>query len=125
MQKVLFFIALFSATTLCAQQEQIVSKHKNGNPEFVVWMKGDPGSAKIVREEAYYEDGTIEYTGNYKDGVEDGVWIYYYENGNKRLEETYRDGLEHGVRYEYAPDGSLSAEFHYNKGRLGKEIRHK
>lgn len=121
---VLLILIVFSGT-LYAQKEHVVSTHEDGTPEFVVWMKGSPGSEKIVKEEAYFEDGKVEYTGHYKNGVEDGLWTYYYENGNKKYEETYKNGVEHGVRYEYAPDGSLRVEIHFDKGRVVKEIRHK
>lgn len=125
MRNLLLIIFIFGAVQMHAQKKHVVSSHEDGTPEFVVWMKGQPGSEKIVKEEAYYPDGTIEYTGHYKDGVEDGLWTYYYDNGNKKLEETYKNGVEDGVRYEYAPDGSLRAEFIYKNGKLAKEIRHK
>lgn len=125
MRTLILFLFVFATITVNAQKEHVVSAYDNGTPEFVVWMKGKPGDEQIVKEEAYYEDGKTQYTGHYKNGVEDGTWTYYYDNGNKKLEESYEDGVEHGVRYEYAPDGSLRAEFHYDKGRLGEEIRHK
>lgn len=125
MRNILLIIFIFGAVHMHAQKKHVVSSYDDGTPEFVVWMKGQPGSEEIVKEESYYPDGTLEYTGHYKDGVEDGLWTYYYENGNKKLEETYKDGVEDGVRYEYAPDGSLRAEFTYKNGKLGKEIRHK
>lgn len=122
----LFFVgcALISAPIL-AQKKHIVSSYENGTPEFVVWMKGSPGNEKIIKEEAYFPNGNVEYTGHYKNGTEDGIWTYYYEDGNKKLEESYKAGLEHGSRFEYAPDGSLRVEFQYKNGQLAKEIRHK
>ncbi len=126
MFRVLFIICFtLLSIQLFAQKKHIVSNHDNGDPAFVVWMKGKPGNEKIVKEEAYYLNGNVEYTGFYKDGLEDGIWVYYYEDGTKKLEETYKEGAEHGSRYEYAPDGSLRVEFIYKNGRLAKEIRHK
>lgn len=119
----LFFVAF--GTTLHAQKRHVVSSHPDGSPEFVVWMKGKPGDEQVVKEEAYFANGKTEYTGHYKNGVEDGLWTYYYDNGNKKYEESYEQGVEHGVRYEYAPDGSLRVEIHYDQGRIAKEIRHK
>jgi antitoxin component YwqK of YwqJK toxin-antitoxin module len=119
------FLLLIFSIQLSAQKKNIVKSYDDGTPEFVVWTKGSAGEEKVVKEEAYYPDGTVQYTGHYKDGVEDGLWTYYYENGNKQIEETYKNGVEDGVRYEYAPDGSLRVEMHYKKGRMAKEIRHK
>lgn len=116
---------LFVTISACGQKKQVVSSHENGNPEFVVWMKGKKEEAIVVKEEAYYADGKIEYTGFYKDEKEDGTWVYYYDNGNKKEEINYSEGVLDGTTYEYAPDGSLRLEIHYNQGRIEKEIRHK
>ncbi|SRR5690606_34584038 len=125
MRLFILFVIILTTQHVQAQKMHVVSTYDDGTPEFVVWMKGSAENEKIVKEEAYFPNGKVEYTGFYKNGVEDGVWTYYYDNGNKKLEETYKAGIEDGVRYEYAPDGSLRAEFHYKNGQLGKEIRHK
>lgn len=125
MRIALLLLLIFPAFQLLAQQKHVVSQYDDGTAQFVVWMKGKKGAEEIVKEEAYYPNGSVEYSGHYKDGVEHGVWTYYYENGNKQVEEHYEKGVEHGIRSEYALDGSLRVEFHYDKGRLAKEIRHK
>lgn len=125
MRYLIITIFLLGSLSALAQKKHHVSAYDDGTPEFVVWMKGSPGSEKIVKEEAYFPDGQIEYTGFYKDGVEHGTWIYYYDNGNKKVEEEYKEGLEDGTRYEYALDGSLRTEIRYKKGKVAKEIKHK
>lgn len=123
-----FILLIFSfliASQVVAQRKQIVSIHDNGNPEFVVWTKGKNEKSQVVKEEAYYPDGTVEYTGTYRREKEHGTWTFYYETGVRKMKKNYRDGVLQGVTKEFAPDGSLRNEIHYRDGRVEREIRHK
>ncbi|TVR38093.1 MAG: hypothetical protein EA392_11030 [Cryomorphaceae bacterium] len=121
----LFSLALLLSFGVMAQRRQVVSIHENGNPEFVVWTKGKNEKSRVVKEEAYYPDGTVEYTGTYRREKEHGTWIFYYETGIRKMKKNYRDGVLQGVTKEFAPDGSLRNEIHYRDGRVEREIRHK
>lgn len=125
MKITLFLLFSFFCFHAFAQQKYVVSTYDNGQPEFVVWLKGKESKEQIVKEMAYYPDGIIEYIGHYKKGKEHGKWTYFYVSGAKKIEENYVNGVENGARYEYAPDGSLRLEIHYKDGRIEKEIRHK
>jgi len=125
MKATLTILISFFCLVSYAQQKYVVSTYDNGQPEFVVWLKGKESKEQIVKEMAFYPDGVTEYIGHYKKGKEHGKWTYYYKSGEKKIEENYVNGVEHGARYEYAPDGSLRLEIHYKDGRIEKEIRHK
>ena len=46
-------------------------------------------------------NGTLKYSGDYKNGVKDGFGIYYYDNGKISYKGEWAKDLMHGkgVRY--------------------------
>ena len=106
------------------QEKIIVKKHDNGKPHVIVYVKGNKRIKEKVKEEVYYENGNLDYSGEYKNGVEHGEWKYYYKHGTIMAEEQYKKGREDGVFKEYHPDGQLKKEIHYNNGQLIKVIEH-
>ena len=42
--------------------------------------------------EGFYENGQLEYRGNYIDGEPDGLWEWFYEDGRLIETKTYRNG---------------------------------
>ena len=54
-----------------------------------------------------YPDGQIEYKGEYKDGIPNGMLVYWYENGNKMREGKLREGMPAGRWISYTEDGSV------------------
>lgn len=119
----LFF--LFLPFLSSAQEKVIVKTHANGKPHVVYYMKGKGESAQKVKEEVYYENGKLEYSGEYKNGIENGEWRYYYENGNLKAIEVWKNGVENGTWKEYHPDGRLARELIYKNGKLVDTIVHK
>ena len=122
MIKYVFPVVMVLLLTSCGPSKQVAATHPNGNPEVVVYMKGKGAESEKVKEKVYYENGKLEYVGNFKDGVEHGEWIYYYEDGTKESLEHWENGLEQGVHYEYMPDGQVRRELHYDKGKLIKTV---
>ena len=102
-------------------QKHVVRSHSNGSPYVVVYTLGE-GNER-VREELYYDNGQLDYIGNYKGGVEHGEWIYYWENGNIKSYEYYEDGREQCVAYECNEQGVRIREFYYMNGVLTKEVK--
>jgi antitoxin component YwqK of YwqJK toxin-antitoxin module len=41
----------------------------------------------------WYENGNINYEGNYKQGLKEGTWTWYNNKGVKIQEEIYKNGL--------------------------------
>ena len=117
----LFIVFLFACTLLRAQDAYVVAEHDDGSPSIIVYIKG---TDEKVKEEGYYENGNLEYVGNYKDGKEHGEFLYYYEDGTLQYEENWKNGLEHGTTKEYAPDGQLVLEQEWKNGNLVEEIVH-
>ena len=109
---------------LRAQDAYVVAEHDDGSPSVIVYIKGKDEKAQKVKEEGYYENGNLEYVGNYKDGVEHGEFLYYYEDGTLQYEENWKNGQEHGTTKEYAPDGQLVLEQEWKDGNLVEEITH-
>jgi antitoxin component YwqK of YwqJK toxin-antitoxin module len=101
--------------------KHVVRKHDNGKPYVVIFTKG-PENVK-VKEQLYFENGQLDYEGEYKRGQEHGDWTYYWPNGNLKSEEFYERGLEEGTMYDYNEDGAKIKEYKYLKGRLIKETK--
>ncbi|MDP4826580.1 MAG: hypothetical protein NWR73_02770 [Flavobacteriales bacterium] len=100
--------------------KHIVRTHPNGKPYVVMYTVGT--NNERVREELYYDNGKLDYVGNYKNGQEHGDWIYYWQNGNVKSFEHYERGLEEGVAYDYNEKGVKIKEYHYRKGVLLRQV---
>ena len=81
---------------------------------------------KIVEEIGYYNDGSIEYIGEEKDGLIHGDFISYYPNGEISIEGQVNKGEFTGKWNYYDDDGSLNKTLYYNKnGEVTDSIFHK
>ncbi|MBX7094403.1 MAG: hypothetical protein K1X56_06770 [Flavobacteriales bacterium] len=120
---VVFFLLFFSSLVASAQVRKVVIRqYANGNPEVIYYLKGKEMNAEKIKEEVFYESGKMEYSGQYKNGVEHGEWVYYYENGNIKAKEYWKEGVENGVWKEYHPDGKLAREIIYKDGVIKDKI---
>lgn len=43
-----------------------------------------------------YVNGKLEFEGQIKNGLREGVWTFYYPNGQKKIEGLFTDGLKEG-----------------------------
>jgi len=102
-----------------AQDEYLARSWPNGNPMVVYYL--EEGTTNILKEQVYYEDGTLDYEGNYLDGIEHGYWTYFWEDGTLKSKEYYEYGLEEGVMYDYTSSGKKKVEYIYAKGVLIKK----
>ena len=55
----------------------------------------------------YYEDGSVDIVGYYKDGVADSVWCGYYRNGKLAKYSFYKNGMKEGEWKYWTPKGEL------------------
>ena len=55
----------------------------------------------------YYNNGSPNQIGNYKDGKLDGIQLKYYENNVKASEINFKDGLKFGTSKSYSKNGLL------------------
>ncbi len=84
-------------------------------------------------------NGEVGFLGHYKEGLEDGIWIYYYGNWRKKLEANYKQGKlvtseawkpngkkcpltnvkdGNGVQVWYNKDGTEYNRITYEKGEV-------
>jgi len=63
------------------------------------------------------EKTTLQGTGCFKDGKQEGVWTTWYENGIKKSEITYRDGTLNGPFLTWKKDGSKDQQGQYTNGK--------
>lgn len=82
------------------------------------------GSTDVVKEEAFFEDGKLDFVGTYRNGLEHGLWKYYWPNGILKVEEHYEDGLEQGECRYFTDTGQLMRFVLYNKGEPVKVIKY-
>jgi len=116
----LFFFSL--SASVFSQKKTVVKEFANGKPEVIIYTKIIDGDEQKVKEEAFYKNGNMEYSGEYKNGTEHGTWKYYYENGKIKAEEHWNNGTEHGTFKEYHTDGQLAREIIYKNGKKIKTI---
>lgn len=125
MMRSLLFILLLVSLSTNAQERIVAQTFEDGSSHVVLYFKGKGEDAYKVKEEVYFENGNLDYSGEYnKEGQEDGEWTYYHNNGNVMALEYYKDGLEHGTFKEYHTDGQLFRESDYKKGELKKVTEH-
>ena len=64
-------------------------------------------------DKVYYENGQLEYEGNFGDGKQDGIWKHYYESGQLKKIVNWRDGKPNGLKESYYENGQLEKEGKY------------
>lgn len=123
MRILILLFLFFTGTAVFGQMHKVVVKtYSNGQPEVIYYLKGKEANAEKVKEEVFYENGKLEYTGEFKNGVENGEWVYYYQNGNIKAREYWKNGVESGTWKEYHPDGKLAREIIYKDGVIKETI---
>ncbi len=118
--KRLLFIFLIFPTVLFAQKKVVQKKFADGSPQVVYYYETYFIKSKLIKQEVYYENGHLEYSGEVKNDKENGEWIYYYENGKKKAHEHWLNGKETGIWKEYDESGKLIKESEYKSGKLIK-----
>lgn len=102
--------------------KQVMRKHPNGKPYVVIYFSNS--TKEMVKEEVFFSNGNLQWTGTYKNEVENGTWKYFYENGRIKSEQNYINGKEDGVCVDYDIHGKKTKESHYSKGKLIKEVKY-
>lgn len=113
-------VALLFAFQDIPMERRVMRKHVNGKEHVVLYFDKETGD--LLKEEVFYADGKVNWTGNYKRNVEHGVWQFYHPNGKLKTSETYNNGKEDGISVHYAESGKKIKEEHWRNGKLVKEI---
>ena len=102
-------------------ERRVMRKHSNGKEHVVLYFDKETGY--LIKEEVFYSDGKLNWSGNYKRNVEHGLWQFYHANGKLKTSETYNNGKENGVSTHYSESGKKIKEEHWRSGKLVKEIK--
>ena len=95
--------------------------HPDGSPRLVHYYLEEDGKREKVKVEAFYEDGSKRYAGEFADNKRDGYWVYWYENGNMWSEGYFKDDLRDGFGTTWHKNGKKHFEGSYKEGiRVGK-----
>ena len=68
--------------------------------------------------ESYYENGQLNWKGNYKDDCLDGPWEYYYDNGQLSYKGNYIGGKEDGIFEHYKENGKFHKKEKWKNGKV-------
>jgi antitoxin component YwqK of YwqJK toxin-antitoxin module len=67
--------------------------------------------------EYYYDNGQLEYKGNYVNGDKHGYWEDYHYNGQLYSKVNYVNGKRHGYWESYYDNGQLKRKGYYDMGK--------
>ena len=80
------------------------------NPEPKFEKDGD-----LIKGTFYFEDGSVQQIGTYKDGKLHGEWISYDTNGKKQSIATYTEGEKTGKWFFWSSDKLTEVDYDNNK----------
>ena len=102
--------ALFATSLLDAQPIKIRTFHDEQNTIIKeIYYITDSVSVELSGPyTSYFQNGTKEKEGFYKDNYPDSIWTYYYENGQVKMRGILRDGISHGLWEYFYENGSIS-----------------
>ena len=63
--------------------------------------------------EAYFENGQLKSSINWKAGLQDGLAEWYFENGQLRVRGNWKAGLRYGLYERYDENGQLRGSANY------------
>jgi antitoxin component YwqK of YwqJK toxin-antitoxin module len=64
----------------------------------------------------WYESGSKESEGEYRDGARSGPWLYWHDNGRLSGRGTFVDGKPDGAWDRFDRDGAPAGTTHYRNG---------
>ena len=76
----------------------------------------DQNGLKQGKWQDWYEDGSIKYSGTFKDGVEHGLWKFYYNTGElKATKEFFHEGRAAATHIYYKNGNIRASGLYVNK----------
>lgn len=107
-------LLLFSCSTKVINFDQLQDR----NGLFFLVNEEKPFSGEVVS----YVNGKLEFDGEMKNGLREGVWNYYYPSGQKKMSGLFTDGLKEGTWTYWRENGSQDFIELYKLGkRLGND----
>ncbi|GEM_PF-425264 len=118
MKKFLYLAGILLIISSCATKKINFDQLQDRNGLFYLVNDKEPFTGEIVS----YVAGRVEFEGEVKNGLKEGLWIYYYTNGQKEMEGVYKDGLKEGTWSYWTENGEQDDQEVYKLGnRLGHE----
>ena len=78
--------------------------HSNGTPKLVRYYKSEKKEV-LLKETQYYPDSAKYIEGSFKDGLRDGIWTAWYQDGTIWSTGNYKEGQEFGKKTTYHKNG--------------------
>lgn len=78
------------------------------------WYRDDKPIQGVIKSR--FKNGNISQEASFKDGVEDGTWVWYYTNGQKQSEINYQNGVKQGLETHYYDTGLRGSECVWSNG---------
>ena len=63
---------------------------------------------------SFYINGSLKSIQNYRNGLDDGEWIFYYLNGNTQTKGSFNSGIRIGKWRFYHENGKIWKEHNYD-----------
>lgn len=118
MKKYILWILPLLFLIACAPklEKEVQETHSDGSPRLVVYYQMNDGFKDKVKVEAFYEDATLRYTGEFADDKRSGHWVYWYENGVKWSDGYFKNDLRDGFGTTWHKNGQINYEGAYTDG---------
>lgn len=70
----------------------------------------------------YYENGQVKITGEKRNELNHGKYIWYFENGKKMMEGYFEEGHREGLWTQYDMEGNVIMTSNYKNNHLEGEL---
>jgi len=100
----------------CDDTKEIIEYYENGNIKSIKKVRICNNKIDTLNVIEYYDNGKIRCTGEYRNNLKNGKWVYYYSNGNIWSKGNFVNGKSEGKFYVYNSDGSLFMVSSYKQG---------
>ena len=97
----------------------VIEQNADNTPKIVYYYKLDKDgntTAEITREEHFYSGGRKYVEGNINKGEKNEEWFSYYENGSLQTSRFYVNGLENGEYKVFRENGKPYYTGQYKMG---------
>ncbi len=97
-------------------ERKVEQTYPDGKEKVVSYYSKDDKHEKL-KEEKFHEDGSLFWTGNFKNEKRDGYWRSWYKNGNVWSEGNYVNGEQDGVWKMYYQNGQMHLKGAFKNGK--------
>lgn len=87
---------------------------------IIIWTIFNSQSRK--KENLNYEDGSSIRTGETKNGMNNGLWVWYYKNGKVQLSGNFIEGEREGIWKTFDSLGVITSSSNYVDNKLNGDL---